>query len=65
MSDHYDQVYEVVVTHYDRETKAKHIILGPKAFLAKNEEAARMCAVREIDATYDCNDLKVESRAFS
>ena len=64
MSNHNDNVYEVVVTHYDSETKTKTIVLGPKALLAKNEDAARMCAVREVPDSFDCNALEVQARVF-
>jgi hypothetical protein len=64
MSNHNDNVYEVVVTHYNKETKMKTIVYGPKALIARNEDAARMCAVREVDSKYDCNDLSVQARAF-
>lgn len=64
MSNHNTEVFEVVITHYDKETKTKAIIYGPKAILAQNEDAARLEAVRNIGMEFDSNELQVIARAF-
>jgi hypothetical protein len=65
MSEHNDQVFEVVITHYDKVENIKTIVWGPTALLARSEETAKMCAVRQVDDKYDCNDLKVLARPFT